>query len=77
MVDNDDEQTGFWSCDGELFPFELEIDYGNSIIEQNGDAIIVKRVKSNGHNCIGCKEFYQYAEANQKDGTFKCWGCRH
>lgn len=30
-----------------------------------------------GFNCSRCNEFYEYAKANQPNGTFKCWGCRH
>lgn len=30
-----------------------------------------------GYHCSKCGEFYPYAHANQEDGTFKCWGCRH
>jgi hypothetical protein len=32
---------------------------------------------SNGYNCQKCGELYPYAEPNQADGLFKCWGCRH
>lgn len=30
-----------------------------------------------GLYCNTCKEFYPMAEANQKDGTLKCYGCRN
>jgi formylmethanofuran dehydrogenase subunit E len=30
-----------------------------------------------GLDCKVCKEFYQYAEANQKDGTLICFKCRN
>lgn len=33
--------------------------------------------KSNGCVCLKCRELYPYAEPNQKDGTFKCYSCRH
>lgn len=76
MVD-DDEQTEFWS-EGEVFTFELDSSEFENAIEQNADAIVVKRVvKSAGCNCTNCKDFFQYAEPNQEDGTFKCWGCRY
>ena len=29
-----------------------------------------------GCTCKKCKEFYQYAEPNQDDGTLICYGCR-
>jgi hypothetical protein len=83
MVDEEDDQTELW-YDGEVFKFELDSEaiFDNEDVKhlkQIGDAIVVKRtiVKSAGYNCTNCKDFYQYAEVNQIDGTFKCWGCRH
>jgi hypothetical protein len=32
---------------------------------------------SNGCVCKKCKELYPYAEPNESDGTFSCYGCRH
>lgn len=29
-----------------------------------------------GQTCIICKDFFEYAESNQTNGTFKCWNCR-
>lgn len=29
-----------------------------------------------GMFCTKCKEFYEYASANQKNGTLICWTCR-
>lgn len=37
----------------------------------------LSRKKKYGFNCVRCEEYYEYAESNQKDGTFKCWGCRN
>src|SRR6185369_6632012 len=31
---------------------------------------------SDGCVCKKCKEYYQYAEPNQDDGTLICYGCR-
>jgi len=31
---------------------------------------------SDGCTCKKCKEYYQYAEPNQDDGTLICYGCR-
>lgn len=31
---------------------------------------------SDGCFCKKCKEYYQYAEPNQDDGTLICYGCR-
>ena len=33
--------------------------------------------KSEGCTCKKCKEFFEYAEPNQEDGTLICWACRH
>lgn len=33
--------------------------------------------KSDGCSCKKCKEFFEYAEPNQEDGTLICWACRH
>lgn len=32
--------------------------------------------KSSGCSCKKCNDFNEYAEANQDDGTFICFGCR-
>ncbi len=36
-----------------------------------------KKKKSEGCSCKKCKEFFEYAEPNQEDGTLICWACRH
>jgi len=36
----------------------------------------VIKSNSDGMNCSFCKEHYPYAEANQPDGTLKCYSCR-
>lgn len=33
--------------------------------------------KSDGCSCKKCREFFEYAEPNQEDGTLICWACRH
>lgn len=43
-------------------------------ISENMIASVVKR--DEGLNCKVCKEFTRFAEANQKDNTFVCYGCR-
>ena len=35
-----------------------------------------KKEISDGCTCKKCKEYYQYAEPNQDDGTLICFGCR-
>lgn len=32
--------------------------------------------KSKGCICKECKEFSEYAEPNQEDGSFKCYSCK-
>jgi hypothetical protein len=36
-----------------------------------------KEKKSDGCTCKKCKEFFEYAEPNQEDGSLICWACRH
>lgn len=36
-----------------------------------------KKEKSEGCTCKKCREFFEYAEPNQDDGTMICWACRH
>lgn len=40
------------------------------------DAKPENKINKDGCTCKKCKEFYQYAEANQDDGTLICYGCR-
>lgn len=35
-----------------------------------------KKEKSSGCSCKKCREFNEYAEPNQDDGTFVCYTCR-
>lgn len=35
----------------------------------------VKR-EPDGMSCVRCKDFFFLAEANQEDGSFKCYQCR-
>jgi len=36
-----------------------------------------KKKDSDGCTCKKCKEFFEFAEPNQEDGTLVCWSCRH
>lgn len=36
-----------------------------------------KKKHSGGISCKKCKEFFEYAEPNQEDGSLICWACRH
>lgn len=38
---------------------------------------VEKKKDSSGCLCKKCKEFYDFAEPNQEDGTLICWSCRH
>lgn len=48
-----------------------------SMIYITSSSIVRVYEKLDGMTCIECKEFYKYAEANQEDGTLKCWSCRN
>jgi len=57
----------------------LQIDkkYLNENIVYISEKMIASVVKQDeGLNCAVCKEFTRFAEANQKDNTFICYGCR-
>lgn len=41
------------------------------------DSVKDKKENKDGCNCKKCKELFEYAEPNQSDGTFICYGCRH
>jgi len=72
MSDPNDEELEF-SFEGEQMTFSLdEEDYFGSL-----DPDSEEMQDTEGYNCSRCGEFYRYARANQPDGTFKCWGCRH
>ena len=43
------------------------------IIHQSTDT---KAVKGNGMHCSSCNALNEYAEPNQKDGTYRCYECR-
>lgn len=66
-----DEQEEFWTG-GEVYSITgVDLGTGDSCT-----GTVVKK-KSEGCICTKCGEFYQYAEPNQENDTFKCWGCRH
>jgi hypothetical protein len=50
------------------YPTQIELD--------ESDAAIAKDDRD-GCVCKSCKDFYQYAVANQDDKSFICYGCRH
>jgi len=54
--------------DDENFPAEI-------IILTDGEQII-KNNSANGCTCRKCGNFNEYAEPNQQDGTFVCFGCK-
>jgi hypothetical protein len=72
MSDVDEYQEEFWSG-GEVFSI-IGVDLGVGDSSTTTSKVVKK---SEGCVCTKCGEFYQYAEPNQEDDTFKCWGCRH
>lgn len=55
---------------------QISFDFLNGIEYDEPDLAVAK--SENGLTCKACKDFYPYAEyPNQKDGSFKCWGCRN
>ena len=38
--------------------------------------VVSKSTADDGMNCNKCRNFYQYAESNQPDGTLICYSCR-
>jgi formylmethanofuran dehydrogenase subunit E len=38
---------------------------------------IRQRRKLDGMFCCKCQQFYDFAEANQEDGSMICYSCRH
>ncbi len=69
-----------------VIPSGVTITGGTITINSNGQitfddidlAVPVEEKKENsdGCTCKKCKEYYQYAEPNQDDGTLICYGCR-
>lgn len=56
-------QTGTGACP------QIDIDWAVPVEE--------KKENSDGCSCKKCKEFFEFAEPNQEDGTLICWACRH
>lgn len=75
MIDPDDV---FWTNDDDA---QQEFDWGN--YTHPDDVIDSKPIKKgkdrdvDGCFCKLCKEFYQFAESNQSDGTLICWSCKN
>lgn len=60
----------------ELFASQngFDFDWINDLPKENVEDLEL----TDGQTCASCKDFYPYADRpNQKDGTFKCWSCRH
>ena len=49
---------------------------GSISFDSETSSSIIKQRDRDGCDCIKCKNFYPYAEPNQKDGTLICFGCR-
>jgi formylmethanofuran dehydrogenase subunit E len=41
------------------------------------DFVQSQPINKDGYVCKRCREYYPFAEANQKDGTLICYSCRH
>ena len=70
MSDPNDELE--FTFEGESLTISFDENYVDDIPDGK-----VSAPEPEGFNCSRCHEFYQYAKANQPDGSFKCWGCRH
>lgn len=42
-----------------------------------GPPVTENKKNSDGCVCKKCKEFFEYAESNQPDGSLICWACKH
>ena len=75
--DIDLDEYDYW-VNGERYAFMPEEDLPSIIksVPMHGFTII-KKEKSAGCKCEQCDNFFEYAEPNQENGTFRCWGCRH
>ena len=47
-----------------------------NVLDFTEDFVIETKKFSDGCTCKKCREFFPYAEPNQKDGTLVCYGCR-
>lgn len=69
--------TDMATLSAEFDDLQISFDFFSGIEYNDTDDFAVAK-SENGLICKACKEFYPYAEyPNQKDGTFKCWGCRN
>lgn len=74
VVDDDNVQMSYCVDDDTQLCFDFNFEFDDPDL-----AVPVDFPKSeNGLTCKSCNEYYPYAERpNQKDGSFKCWGCRN
>ena len=58
-----------------LIPWNVEFD---DYDEYSGAAQTkVKIGNEEKYLCVGCQDFFPFAELNQTNNTFKCWSCRN
>jgi hypothetical protein len=63
--------------------WQVDIDFGvfawweKDFISTDKEVITVPEMKACGSKCIKCGDYNPYAEVNQSDGTYKCYGCRN
>lgn len=74
-----------------IFPDKIVIKLENSLINFNLDKNLAKDSfeigmwnlveeidnLNSGIFCFKCKKYFEYANANQDDGTMICWSCRN
>jgi hypothetical protein len=75
------QQQIIWSAGpsapkGQWITIPLPFVYNINIPDLPAEIVETKKKVSDGCTCKKCREFYPYAEPNQKDGTLVCYGCR-
>lgn len=48
-----------------------------SFIAPSPSNVPTSNLVTHGYSCSKCKDYNAYAQANQPDGTYKCWNCRN
>jgi len=57
--------------------FQIATDPGDlSVIDDAPVIVEEKKINKDGCRCKKCKEYYEFAQPNQDDGTLICYVCR-
>lgn len=64
----------FISCLSSISTIKFWIQYYPADVEEVKP---VEKKSNNGETCKKCKEYFPFAESNQDDSTFICWGCKN